>query len=79
MKEGYVTISPFGTAVPINVRHEVLAKKKLMEQGQFTVFRGPLLDREGKTRVNKGEELSETEFDGMNWFVPGVQGSLPGK
>jgi len=77
--EGYIKLSAFGKVVPQAVQKEVLAKEKLIEKGQLTVFQGPLKDKDGKERVATGQKLSDKQFTDMDWFVAGVHGSLPQK
>jgi len=47
--------------------------------GDFSVFTGPLSDRDGTERIPEGESPDYTALDGYfaePWFVPGVEGSL---
>jgi len=74
--EGYIKLSSFGKSVPIAVQKEVTAKEKLLQSGKFVVFRGPMKDRDGKERIASGKDLDIKQLSEMNWFVPGVKGSL---
>jgi simple sugar transport system substrate-binding protein/basic membrane protein A len=47
--------------------------------GDFSVFSGPLSDRDGAMRIEEGVTPDYTALDGFfsePWFVPGVEGSL---
>ncbi len=77
--EGYIKLSSFGHLVPQTVQKEVLAKEKLLQSGQFVIFQGPLKDRDGKERIHVDHKLDTKELAEMNWFVAGVQGTLPKK
>lgn len=79
MEGGYIKLSSFGKAVPKAVQQEVLAKEKLIENGKFVIFQGPLKDREGKEQIAQGQKLDLKQLSEMNWFVPGVHGALPKK
>lgn len=47
--------------------------------GDFSVFTGPMSDRDGTVRIEEGVTPNYSELDGFfsePWFVPGVEGSL---
>ncbi len=47
--------------------------------GDFSVFAGPISDRDGTVRIEEGVSPDYTELDGFfaePWFVAGVEGSL---
>lgn len=77
--EGYIKLSSFGKAVPATVRKEILEKEKSISAGRFVIFQGPMKDRDGKERLAAGQKLDIKQLAEMNWFVPGVQGTLPKK
>lgn len=77
LKEGMVDIAPFGKNVPKDVQNLVKTKKQEMINGKFDVFQGPILDQSGKLRVKKGQNMSDKEILSMNWFVKGVNGTIP--
>ena len=77
--DSYVRTSPFGKAVPPAVQKEVLDKEKAIKSGKFAIFSGPMKDRDGKERIAVGQKLDTKALAEMNWFVPGVQGSLAKK
>jgi basic membrane protein A len=75
LKEGTVGLSPFGPAVPQEVREYVLAKRSEISSGQLKVFAGPIGDQKGKIRVAKDTTPTDAELLGMTWFVKGVVGT----
>lgn len=79
MQAGAVTLASFGTAVPKDVQQEALAIAQQITQGKLTVFQGPLKDRDGRVRLAVGEKPSLNWLANMDWFVAGVQGTLPRK
>jgi basic membrane protein A len=79
MNDGITKLAPFGKSVPAKVQQEAQALAKQIEKGTFTVFQGPLKDRDGKERVAAGKLPSTKLLDEMDWFVPGVEGTLPKK
>lgn len=76
-KEGAIDLSPFGPAVPTDVRRLVEKKKKEIIEGKLQVFAGPLRDQKGKEILPEGQVLSEQKAFGMNFLLEGVVGSLP--
>jgi simple sugar transport system substrate-binding protein len=77
MEGGYIKLATFGKTVPESVRKEALALKEKIANGQFVIYKGPLKDKEGKTRLAAGEAGSAKWLAEMNFFVDGVEGSLP--
>ncbi len=76
LEKGTVGIAPFSSKVPEKVRKMVLRSKEDMLSNKFSTFSGPLLDRQGKTRIPKGKQASDAELRSMNWFVNGVVGDF---
>ncbi len=79
MEGGYIKLATFGKAVPPAVQKEVLAKVKDLEDGKFTIFAGPLKDKDGVLRYKEGEKPDVKKLGEMNFFVDGVQGTLAKK
>lgn len=77
LREGFVKLSKFGPAVPDEVRSEVESIRNQIVAGNFSVFQGPISDRDGKVRIPQGEAASFEMLESMDWFVDGVSGSLP--
>ena len=78
MAEEVVTLAPYGDAVPEDVRSEVDEMKAGFEDGSFQPFVGPVRDQAGEVRIPDGEEVSFEQFLTWDWFVEGVEGTLPG-
>lgn len=78
MAEDVVTLAPYGESVPEEVRADVDEMLAGFEDGSFQPFVGPVLDQGGETRIAEGEEISFEQFLTWDWFVEGVQGTLPG-
>ena len=74
IETGIVDISAFGPMVPTDVRQRVLECRKAIMEGAFAVFRGPVLDRDGRVRIAEGAVPSDQQLLEMDWFVPGVVG-----
>jgi basic membrane protein A len=77
LEDGAVELAPYGDSVPDEVRDEVDEKLEGFKDGSFNPFVGPIKDQTGKVRFEDGHEISFDEFVAWNWFVEGVEGSLP--
>ena len=72
--DDYLTIAPFGPAVPDDAVKLVNAAKQEFASGKRQVFQGPLRDNKSVERVKAGEAFSLTELRRMDWLVDGVVG-----
>lgn len=77
MTDGTVTLAPFGNKVPDDVKQLVEEKQKAIIDGTFEVFSGPIVDQFGATKVADGATLTLEEILAMDWFVQGVEGTIP--
>ncbi len=41
------------------------------------MFTGPIKDQAGEVKVPAGKTLTDPELQRLNWYVEGVDGSLP--
>jgi basic membrane protein A len=74
LADDYLTIAPFGPAVPADAVSLVRAKKQEFIGGQTHVFPGPLKDNRGVERVKAGAFFPLTDLGKMDWLVEGVIG-----
>jgi basic membrane lipoprotein Med (substrate-binding protein (PBP1-ABC) superfamily) len=72
--DDYLTIAPFGPAVPPEVLKIVNMKKLEFISGKAHVFQGPLRDNKGVERVKTGEFFPLSDLRKMDWLVEGVIG-----
>ena len=79
MKDGYTKLAPFGKSVPLKVQQEALALSKDIKNGSLVVFKGPVHDRDGMERIARDKSPDVKALSTMNWFVSGVEGTLPEK
>ena len=79
MSDGTVVLSSFGKVVPKTLQTQAIALAESLQKGKQKVFSGPLKDREGKLHLSPGQTADSQFFSSMDWFVPGVEGSLPRK
>jgi basic membrane protein A and related proteins len=77
LKEGLVVMAPLNPDIPpaaVKVFEETKAK---LISGELKPFGGPLKDNSGKEMVAAGAVMPENVFSSLNWYVEGVEGSVP--
>lgn len=77
MEEGVIDIGPYGPMVPEDVKKLVAQKKQEIIAGKLVVFAGPLKDNKGVLRVPAGKAMTDAEMLSFDWFVEGVDGTVP--
>jgi len=78
-KEGLVDVVGINSAVPAATVAQVGKLKGEMTAGKFNAFAGPVKAQDGTVKVPAGRNMSDDELNGLNWFVEGVVGQMPGK
>jgi basic membrane protein A len=79
MAENTMFLAPFGESVPQDVRGKIKAKEKDIASGAFKPFTGPIKDQSGKVVIPPGKTATLKELLETNYFVEGVQGTIPAK
>lgn len=77
MDAGLVKLAPMTALVPPEVRDLVAAEEAAIKAGTRTVFAGPLLRQDGTEAVPAGAALTDEQILRMDWFVQGVEGTIP--
>lgn len=77
MKDGAVELCSFGKSVPADLQKQATATAEQIKSGKKIIFKGPLKDRDGKIRLAAGQVADAKCLSEMNWFVEGVEGTLP--
>ncbi|MUT67063.1 BMP family ABC transporter substrate-binding protein [Paenibacillus sp. NEAU-GSW1] len=77
MKDEMVGLAPIGTSVPDDVKKLVEDAKAKVLSGELNVFAGPITDAAGSVKVDSGKTMTLEEILVMNWFVKGVEGTIP--
>lgn len=74
---GIIDITPFSPKVDKSFQATVMAKRQDIINGTFDPFSGPIYDQNGNLKVKAGEKASDQTLLSINWFVKGVQGTIP--
>jgi len=77
LNEGMVKMSPLNAAVPADVAKLFEQKKADIIAGKIKPFQGPIKDQSGAVRVAAGAQMADKEVHGMNFYVQGVEGTIP--
>lgn len=77
MKENLVQLAELSSKVPADVKAIVADKTNAIKTGAFHPFAGPIKDQSGKVVIAAGQTPTDGELLGMNFFVQGVQGTIP--
>lgn len=77
MKDGAVELSSINPVVPKAVKEQATTVATQIKQGKKAIFVGPLKDRDGKQRLAAGQSADLKWLSAMDWFVEGVDATLP--
>ena len=77
IKDGMIKLAPINAAVPKDVVELVASKEKDIGAGKLHPFTGPLKDNAGKERLAAGQTMGDDKLAVMDFYVEGVQGTLP--
>ncbi len=77
VKEGAINIGDFGPAVPADVKKLAEDRRDSIKEGKLHPFAGPLKDQGGKEFLASGKTYSDGDLKKMNFYVQGVEGSVP--
>ncbi|MDB5841926.1 MAG: rane protein [Herminiimonas sp.] len=77
VKEKSIDLVKINASVPEDVKKLVDDKKAALAAGSTHVFMGPIVDQSGKEVAAAGKEPEIGMLKGMNFYVKGVEGSIP--
>jgi simple sugar transport system substrate-binding protein len=77
LSSGMLTIAPYGKKVPADVAALADAAKAKIAKGELQPFTGPLKKQGGAEFLKAGEKISDKDLSAMNFYVEGIDGTLP--
>jgi basic membrane protein A len=77
VKEGAIDIVSISDAVPADTKAKIDAIKSGLKDGSFAVFKGPIVGQDGKEVLAKDAVADDKFLGGVNFYVKGVEGSVP--
>ncbi|NWG73111.1 MAG: BMP family ABC transporter substrate-binding protein [Rubrivivax sp.] len=79
VKEGLNDLIKIADVVPEDAKKRVEEIKAGLKDGSFEPFTGPIVDNTGKERLAKDQKADRAWKDGVDFFVKGIEGKVPGK
>jgi basic membrane protein A len=78
VKDGAIDIVSIAEDVPADTKAKVEEVKAGLKAGSFVIWKGPLADNTGKEVLKKDEVADDKFLSGLNFYVKGVEGKVPG-
>ena len=78
VKEGAIDLVSIAEDVPADIKAKVDAAKAGLKDGSFVIWKGPIVDNTGKTVLDKDAAADDKFLTGINFYVQGVDGQVPG-
>ena len=78
VKEGAIDLVSIAEDVPAEAKAKVDEVKKGLKDGSFSIWKGPIVGQDGKELVAAGAVADDKFLSGVNFYVKGVEGKVPG-
>jgi len=78
VKEGAIDLVSIAEDVPAETKAKIEEVKKGLKDGSFSIWKGPIVDQDGKEVVAAGAVADDKFLSGVNFYVKGVEGKVPG-
>ena len=78
VKEGAIDLVSISEKVPAEVKAKVDEVKNGLKDGSFAIWKGPIVDQDGKEVLAKEAVADDKFLGGINFYVKGVEGKVPG-
>ena len=78
VKEGAIDLLKIADDVPQDIKDRVAKARAGLKDGTFQVWTGPVSDNAGKEVLTAGQVGDVPFMTGINFFVKGVEGKVPG-
>ncbi|ODS92541.1 MAG: BMP family ABC transporter substrate-binding protein [Comamonas sp. SCN 65-56] len=78
VKEGAIDLVSIADDVPAEAKAKLAELKAGLKDGSYHIWKGPLSDNTGKEVLAEGKNADDDFLRGINFFVKGVEGKVPG-
>jgi simple sugar transport system substrate-binding protein len=78
VKEGAIDFVSVAADVPQDAKDQLDKVKAGLKDGSFVIWKGPITDNTGKVVLAKDKVADDEWLGGINFFVKGVEGKVPG-
>ncbi|MBX3637711.1 MAG: BMP family ABC transporter substrate-binding protein [Rubrivivax sp.] len=79
VKEGAIDLVSVSDKVPAETREQVEKIKAGLKDGSYVIWKGPITRQDGKPALAKDEVADDKWLSGVDFYVRGVEGKIPGK
>ncbi|MFZ5528121.1 MAG: BMP family ABC transporter substrate-binding protein [Pseudomonadota bacterium] len=77
VKEGAIDLVSISDTVPGDVKAKIETIKNGLKDGSFVIWKGPVVGQDGKEVLAKDAVADDKFLGGINFYVKGVEGSVP--
>jgi basic membrane protein A and related proteins len=77
VKEGAIDMVSISDKVPAELKTKVETIKAGLKDGSFVIWKGPIVGQDGKEILAKDAAADDKFLSGVNFYVKGVDGSIP--
>jgi basic membrane protein A and related proteins len=78
VKEGAIDMVSIAADVPDDTKKRIDEIKEGLKAGTFSIWKGPITGADGKEILAKDAVGDDKFLSGVNFYVQGVQGKIPG-
>jgi simple sugar transport system substrate-binding protein len=77
-KEGAIDMVSVADDIPEDIKKKVEGIKAGLKDGSFSIWKGPVVGQDGKEVLAKDAVADDKFLGGVNFYVKGVEGKIPG-
>jgi len=78
VKQGAIDLVAISDKVPAEAKATIDAIKAGLKDGSLVIWKGPIVGQDGKEILKSGEVADDKFLGGINFYVKGVDGAVPG-
>ncbi|AMM23630.1 BMP family ABC transporter substrate-binding protein [Variovorax sp. PAMC 28711] len=78
VKEGAIDLVSLADDIPADIKTKVETVKAGLKDGSYSIWKGPIVGQDGKELVAAGAVADDKFLSGVNFYVKGVDGKVPG-
>ncbi|RZL65643.1 MAG: BMP family ABC transporter substrate-binding protein [Variovorax sp.] len=78
VKEGAIDMVSVAEDVPADIKAKVDEVRSGLKAGTYNIWKGPIVGQDGKELVAAGAVADDKFLSGVNFYIKGVEGKVPG-
>jgi basic membrane protein A len=78
VKEGAIDLVSIADDMPAQTKAKIDKVKAGLKDCSFVIWKGPIVDNTGKVQIAKSAVADDKFLGGLNFYVKGVEGKIPG-